>query len=214
MMDFHYWKIMKNSYLFFFLISIANSSLSQNAIEISALGGYQLSGNYAVQSGNIRIHSNPSFAFLLSFPVPETPGLMAEFSYSFTQSALSYQEQSNLPAQDLFDMSIHYFQAGATYQEIFDRFIPFAIMQVGGVLFHPQNAHYENAWLLAASLGMGCKIRIHERGGIRFQGRFLAPIQVEEGALWCQSGSGCTIYLKSGTVLLQGDILMGIFFQF
>lgn len=205
---------MKNLYLFVFLFSLSGVSLAQNAFEISTMGGYQLSGKYTIQSGNIKIDSNPSFALTLGIPVPETPGLMAEAGYSFTQSALSYREQSDQPLRNLFNMTIHYFQAGATYQEEFGRFIPFAIMQVGGVLFHPHNEQYKDAWLLAASLGMGCKTLIHEHWGLRIQGKFLVPIQVEEGALWCQSGSGCAIYLKSGTILLQGDIMIGVFFQF
>jgi len=205
---------MKNTCFFFFLFSISSASLAQNAIEISATGGYQFGGNYTIETGNIKIDSNPSFAFMVDIPVPETPGLMAEVAYSFTGSALSYQERSTLPGQNLFNMDVHYFQAGATYQEDFGQFTPFAIMQVGAVLFHPHAGHYKDAWLLAASLGMGCKTLIDKRWGIRVQGRFLAPIQVEEGTLWCQSGSGCSIYLKRGTILLQGDILGGVFIQF
>jgi len=195
------------------LLTVIHPISAQGKTEVAFLGGYQFSGNYTIQTGNIKIDSNPSFGFMFSVPVPETPGLMAEVSYSFTQSLLSYREQSDQPLQDLFNMTIHYFQAGATYQEVLGRFIPFAIMQVGGVLFHPQDSEYKDAWLLAASLGMGCKTLIHEHWGLRIQGRFLAPIQVEEGALWCQSGSGCIVYLKSGTILLQGDIMAGVFIQ-
>jgi hypothetical protein len=206
-------QIMRIYHFVIFIAIISGILNAQNAIEISAMGGYQFGGNYAIENGNIKIDSNPSFGFMVGIPVPETPGLMAEVSYSFTSSSLSYREQSNLPLQDLFDMTIHYFQAGATYQEDLGRFTPFAIMEVGAVLFHPHDGNYKDAWLLAASLGMGCKTLIHQRWGIRIQGRLLAPIQVEEGALWCQSGSGCAIYVKSGTILLQGDVMAGIFMQ-
>ena len=204
---------MKIIYATTLLFIISGNTHAQNAIEVSAMAGYQFGGNYAIETGSIKIDSQPSFGFMVGIPVPETPGLMAEVAYSFSSSSLSYREQSNLPLQDLFDMTIHYFQAGATYQENLGRFIPFAIMEIGAVLFHPLDNKYADAWLLAASIGMGCKTKISSRLGLRIQGRFLAPIQMEEGALWCQSGSGCAIYLKSGTILLQGDIMAGIFLQ-
>ena len=204
---------MRICYSIIFMFYVASISNAQNAIEISAMGGYQWGGNYTVETANIKIDNNGTFGMTIDIPVPETPGLMAEVAYSFTRSSLSYQERTSFPDQYSFDMTIHYFLAGATYQENLGRFVPFAIMDIGAVLFHPQNTNYNDAWMLAATIGMGCKTKISSRLGLRIQGRFLAPIQVKEGALWCQSGSGCSIYLKSGTILLQGDIMAGIFIE-
>jgi len=93
---------MKNYLIYISLFIISSTTHAQNAIEVSAMGGYQLGGNYGIETGNIKIDSKPSFGFMVGIPVPETLDLMAEVAYSFTSNSLSYQEQSNLPIQDLF----------------------------------------------------------------------------------------------------------------
>ena len=204
---------MKIFYFTIFHFIISATSNAQNAIEISAMGGYQWGGNYTVETANIKIDNNGTFGMTIDIPVPETPGLMAEVAYSYTRSSLSYQELISSQEPKSFNMDVHYFQAGGSYQENLGRFVPFALGSIGTVLFHPRDKNYDDAWMFAATIGMGCKTKISSRLGLRIQGRFLAPIQVKEGALWCQSGSGCSIYLKSGTILLQGDIMAGIFIQ-
>jgi hypothetical protein len=186
---------------------------AQNAIEIAALGGYKWGGNYTVETAKIQIKNNGTFGMVLDFPVPETPGLMAEIAYSYSRSNLTFRELNSLQGPSSFEMDIHYFLAGGTYQENLGQFIPFAIGQIGAVLFHSLDSGYNDAWMFAASIGMGAKTKITSTLGFRLQGRFLVPIQIKEGALWCQSGSGCAIFLKSGTILLQGDVMAGIYIQ-
>jgi hypothetical protein len=100
------------------------------------------------------------------------------------------------------------------YQEEVGEFLPFGAAAIGAVYFNRRDNNYSNEWLFAASLGFGAKYTISNRWGIRAQSRLIAPIQIDEGSLWCQSGSGCVITLKSGTVLLQADVLVGLVYLF
>jgi hypothetical protein len=130
------------------------------------------------------------------------------------KSGLSYQEQSFEPLKNLFDMTVHYFQAGGLYQENKDPLTPFVVASVGAASFVPDDKTFVSEWIFTASLGFGAKYKISNHWGIRVQGHIVAPIQLESASLWCQSGSGCVITLKSGTVLLQGNVVAGLVYRF
>lgn len=202
-------------YLFILIsLSLVGFLPAQDSIEMTLLGGHLWGGNYSISSGRIELGSGQSFGMIIDIPVKETPGLMAEASYFRVRSSLSYQEQSIDPLMKLFDMTVHYFQAGGLYQEKVGDFFPFGTAAIGAVFFNPQDNNYSNEWLFSATLGFGAKYAFSTHWGIRAQFRLIAPIQIDEGSLWCQSGSGCIITLKSGTVLLQADLMAGLVYQF
>ena len=196
------------------LLIIAGLPFAQEGIELTLLGGHNWGGSYDVSTSRIKFDNGPTVGFVIDIPVKETPGLMAEASYFRVNSALSYQEQSFEPMTKLFDMTVHYFQAGGLYQENVGAFVPFGTAAIGAALFNPHDSNYVSEWLFTASLGFGTKYAVSSHWGIRAQARLIAPIQLEAGSLWCQSGSGCVITLKSGTVLLQGDIVAGLIYRF
>ena len=167
-----------------------------------------------MSSGRMKINSGPSFGVTVDIPVKERPGLMAEITYLHINSGLNYQEQSFAPLTELFDMKIHYFQAGGLYQEDKGAFTPFGAASIGVAYFVPQDDQFVNEWIFAARLGFGVKYNVSDHWGLRAQGQLLAPVQLKTGSVWCQSGSGCLITMQSGTVLLQGNIMAGLVYRF
>ena len=196
------------------LLNLAGLPAAQEGIELTLLGGHNWGGSYNISPGRIKFDNGPTAGFVIDIPVKETPGLMAEASYFQVRSSLRYQEQPFEPMTQLFDMTVHYFQAGGLYQENVGAFVPFGTAAIGAALFDPHNNNYVSEWLFTASLGFGAKYAVSTHWGIRAQARLIAPVQLEAGSLWCQSGSGCIITLKSGTVLLQADMMVGLIYLF
>ncbi|MFQ5584601.1 MAG: hypothetical protein ACE5GL_09225 [Calditrichia bacterium] len=186
-------------------------SLAQtgNKIEFVPFYGWQFGGNFSSEEGKINIKDTENFGLIFNFVVPGRNGMRAEMFYSHQNTRM---EVSPDPAKNTFtitDMSVEYYQAGATYEEMHARFGPFVSFTVGATRFHPKEPGISDAWRLSAGIGLGAKLFITKNFGLRIQSRLLAPIQFNEGSLFCEDGV-CLITLKGGTAIIQGDVIAGL----
>lgn len=185
---------------------------SHRGVETSGYCGYQLNSNINVKEGQLVLKDNPNFGFAIDIPLPIIrKGAQLELSYIVHRSGLKLKEYPSGFKKDLFSMTTHYFQIGMLNELQSGNLIPFAIVSIGAAIFVPDQATLTNEWFFAASLGMGAKVFLSERFGLRFQGRLLLPMHFAGGGLWCGTG-GCNIGVEGSTSFVQADLQAGLIF--
>jgi len=198
--------IYKNLRVYFFtlltLIIFSSSTFAQ--AEIFGFGGYQVASDVQVTQGQLNIYSNPNYGAGISFEVER--GLQAELFWIGQQTPMELKGYNGL-TEPLFDLGIHYFQAGAVYefrQTRAQKAFPFTSFSLGATLFSPIDSEYREEWRFSITFGGGGKFYLSDNVGLRLQARMLIPLNFSGAGMWCGSG-GCSVGLGSWATLLQAD---------
>jgi hypothetical protein len=189
-------------------------------LEVGGFYGFQMIG----WAGNYTIKDAANFGGYASVPVYQ--GVRAEFSYSRQNSQLEYRP-GGFADQKVFDVSMEYFQLGAVTEMPGPpnrRVIPFGMFTVGMARLAPQGPteaediiglppgrQYDDAWRFAITAGIGTKILLHERFGLRLQGRALMPFDFSGGGFFCGTG-GCSVGVGGSIPFFQIDVSGGAYF--
>jgi len=204
--------IYKNLRVYFFtlltLIIFSSSTFAQ--AEIFGFGGYQVASDVQVTQGQLNIYSNPNYGAGISFEVER--GLQAELFWIGQQTPMELKGYNGL-TEPLFDLGIHYFQAGAVYefrQTRAQKAFPFTSFSLGATLFSPIDSEYREEWRFSITFGGGGKFYLSDNVGLRLQARMLIPLNFSGAGMWCGSG-GCSVGLGSWATLLQADFTGGVF---
>jgi hypothetical protein len=112
----------------------------------------------------------------------------------------------------LFDTSVEYFHIGGLYQLRWDRLRTFFLLSLGATHFNPEPAGLESEWRFSWSLGIGAKIYMTERIGLRFQGRLLNTWLSGRQDVWFGGPQG--VYIQSGYTMYQVGLSAGLIIAF
>jgi hypothetical protein len=178
--------------------------------EIFGFGGYEVASDVQVTQGQLNIYSNPNYGAGISFEVER--GVQAEVFWIGQQTPVELKSYTGL-TQPLFDVGIHYFQAGAVYefrQTKAQKAFPFTSFSLGATLFSPVDSDFSEEWRFSITFGGGGKFYLSDNVGLRLQARLLLPINFNSVGIWCGSG-GCSAGISSWATLLQADFTGGIF---
>lgn len=200
----------------FFVISIILLAVvfslqinAQKKVQIFGLAGYQVNTNVTVAKGELKFKDAPGYA--LGFDIPVDVITQAEFSWSMSNSQLSLDTYGEGNTK-ISDLDIHHFQAGALIEPEKGKVSPFGLITMGATLFHPTENNYSDEWKFSFSLGMGAKVYLSDRIGLRFQGRVIVPVQFTSGSIWVGSG-GTGVAVGSYTTFTEFDFLGGLFIR-
>ena len=188
-------------------------------IELTGFYGWQWGGNFTSYQGEIDVKDTENFGGMIDIPIPYKPGMMAEISYSRQNTSVALNQFPGGLREDLFDLSIEYFQAGAVYETYSrGRMKPFGSFSLGATRFAPKVGSFkgltlDDEWRFSITLGLGLKALMSERIGLRLQGRLLMPINFYGTSLWFGTG-GSGVGVSGGSAILQGDVLGGLFVLF
>lgn len=194
-----------------FAVLIFSTNTSAQA-EIFGFGGYEVASDIQVTQGQLNIYSNPNYGAGISFEVER--GIQAEVFWIGQQTPVELKSYAGL-TQPLFDVGIHYFQAGAIYefrQTKAQKAFPFTSFSLGATLFSPVDSDFSEEWRFSITFGGGGKFYISDRVGLRLQARMLLPINFNSVGMWCRSG-GCSVGVSSWATLIQADFTGGIFIR-
>ena len=206
--------IYKNLSLYFFTLCafLISSSNTFAQAEIFGFGGYEVASDVQVSQGQLNIYSNPNYGAGISFEVER--GVQAEVFWIGQQTPMELKRYNGL-TEPLFDVGIHYFQAGAVYefrQTKAQKAFPFTSFSLGATLFSPIDADFSEEWRFSITFGGGGKFYISDNVGLRLQARLLLPFNFNSVGMWCGSG-GCSAAVSSWATLLQADFTGGIFIR-
>lgn len=195
----------------FLLLSAACLQINaQEKVQIFGLAGYQINGDVTVARGELKFDDGMSYGAGVDIPVDRY--MQAEISWSMASSNVSLDEYlgTNVPISDLY---IHTFQAGALVEPNKGKKVsPFGLFSLGATLFSPTEGNYEDEWRFSIALGVGAKVYLSDKVGLRFQGRLMIPMVFEGTSVYVGTG-GAGVAVGAYTAFVEGDFSGGIFFR-
>ncbi len=200
-----------------FLFVFTNSSKAQemtnalpdydHKIELTPMVGYALNGSLVFTSGKVKFDDNINYGLALS--VATRYGTFIEAMYSFTASKTYYTSYILGSGNKSFTTNINYIQLGGVKEFKDGQIRPFGSLSLGASGFVPQERGYESWWSFAMNLGLGVKINISEKIGIRLQARMLMPLDFYGIGIFCGTG-GCGGGVSLSSNVIQGDFMGGL----
>ena len=182
-------------------------------IEISPFGGYLWSQSadvqYADEYGKLDAVSSPMWGIEVDINV--SPGGQAVLLYQRQETELTFQPNYSAK-QTVGDIAIEYWHIGGIGGVQNGKIMPFGLITLGGTRFIPNFIGGSETWKFSILFGVGAKIYVTERIGLRVQG-LLPWIIMSGGAAISCGGNGCyTAFGGSGIV--QATLSAGLIFAF
>lgn len=178
--------------------------------EIFGFVGYMMTTSVPVQKGDLQVDDGLNYG--LGIDVAVKRGTQVELLWISEQTHVRLKNFRTGLTEDLFDMSVHYFQIGAVQEMGRGKVRPFGAFTVGATLFSPNDPNRGDEWLASITFGGGAKIDMSDKVGIRLQGRILVPLIFSGGGLWVGTG-GVGVGVGSWTPFVQFDLTAGIYIK-
>ncbi len=189
---------------------------SDHKLEITPIGGYAWTASYdiiyRIINGKLDITSGPMYGVIINVNMVR-PGAQLELSYSRQDEKLTFDQGPLLGKRDLFDMSVEYFHIGGLFGVQQGDVLPFSSLSFGATRWNPLGvAGIDDAWKFSVILGLGAKVYLNERMGLRLQ--FRLPMTMLDGGagLFCDPGGCYTVVGATG--VLQGELSAGLMILF
>lgn len=193
------------------------STIGFSQLEISPTAGYFFGGKVNFYEGSLKLNDNVDFGINFSFEVDE--GSFIELSYIGSKSSAywrPYNYMPNYPSQD-FNINSNYFLIGGLHQVPMgsQNVLGFGTLKAGLGYFNSLDNSISDVWRFSIGMGLGVKIFITERVGIRLSGNMYMPLYFNGvGAYVGVGGGGVSsgLSLNSTAVIIQGDFSGGLIF--
>lgn len=186
----------------------------QHRIEVLGYAGYLWSGaidvNYGSLYGEADVESGEIWG--IEADVNVRPGTQLVLLYNRMDSELTFEQNGGLP-ELAGDIAIEYWHIGGLGGVQRGNVMPFTMVTLGGARIMPGfEGTEEDVWKFSMILGLGAKIYVNERMGIRVQGRLPWIFVSGGGSVGCGSG-GCYSSV-GGWGIVQADVSGGLFIMF
>ncbi len=178
-------------------------------IELIGMYGYQFGGSFNAYKGKLTINDSDNMMFAINIPMKY--GMMVELSYGRQNTYLKFKEYGTNITENISDLAIEYYQIGGIKGIKKGNLVPFGQFSLGATRFHPTASNYTDQWTFSITLGLGAKIHINERFGLRLQANMLIPMRFSGVGFWFGSGGGSAGITADG--ILQGNIMGGLFIK-
>ena len=191
--------------------SFTSTARAQDGVQIIPYYGWQWGGDISTYEGEIEFDAEDSFGGMIDIPV-SVKNSMVELSYIRQNTNAYLNRYASGRREDLFPVSIEYFQAGGVYEQRYSqgKVAPFGLTSLGAVRMAPQHVTYDDYWAFAITVGVGIKTYLSDRLGLRVQIKAEIPLLFSSGGVWCGTG-GCSAGI-SGTGTIQGNVGGGLIF--
>jgi len=184
--------------------------------ELTPFGAFSFGGTFTDSESDIEASLDDSASFGLIFNIRESHRTQWEILYS--QQSTDADIKGLTSGDDTLEMTVHYLQAGGTYQGEGDKVRPYLAATLGAAHFDIKDAGYDNDTFFSFSIGPGIQLRPNNRLGFRLEARVFGTLVKSDSSLFCISdpaggNAGCTIVVN-GDVLWQVQTSAGIVFRF
>lgn len=187
-------------------------------VEISPLFGYQMGANVSTYDGRLRYKPGESYQLGLSFDVVDMAEI--ELSYNFSKSYLTldtyYGNQPDWLKEPRVDANYHFYQLNIIKGVRYGSIKPYALVSLGAAhMVFTDKSQFDSGyssndvWRFAFTAGLGAKIYLNERLGIRIQGKLNAPVSGIGFGIGCGTG-GCGSGVSTTSFFIQGEVQGGL----
>jgi opacity protein-like surface antigen len=185
--------------------------------EVAAHYGYVWTGSRQFQiideddrlrTGDLDIANSDMWGLQLDMNV--RPDAQLTLLYNRQDSELTFKTLGG-PKETIDNMTVEYFQIGATGGIPQGPLLPFSLVTLGATRYSALNG-IDDTWKFSIIFGLGAKYYISERLALKVQGRL--PYTFFGGGVGLSFGSGGLYTTVGGTGYLQGDLSGGLAFLF
>jgi len=158
--------------------SEAQLAVFDHQVEIHGFGGYVWSSSqsYAspqppngIGSGDLDFKSSPWWGIAVDINLPQ--GAMVELLYTRQDTDLTNKPNGIGPTETLTGAAVEFYHVGGVYHRYSTgKVFPFTSFTLGGTRYVLDGAR-DDTWKFSVTLGLGAKIHVNERLGIRAQAR-------------------------------------------
>lgn len=211
------------SLIFALLVFVSAVSFSQQApgqapdvqVEVTPLFGYQMGASVNTIDGKLRYKPGASYQLGLSFDVIDVTEI--ELSYNFSKSYLTFDNWYSNPdwlTGNRIDANYHFYQLNIIKGIRYGAIKPYGLISLGAahMVFTDKSQFDGNGsdvWRFAFNLGLGAKIFVTERIGLRIQGKINAPVSGVGFGVGC-GGGGCGSGVSTTSFFVQGEVQGGL----
>ncbi len=194
--------------------SSGSSSQPDHRIEILGYGGYLWSGSidawYGNQSGELDLADGAIWG--IEADVTVRPGSQLVLLYHRQDTELTFKYRGIDYAAG--NLAVEYWQIGGMGGVQRGNIMTFGMFTVGGARLIPDVSGVQNddVWKFSVLFGLGAKVYINDRIGLRVQGRM--PWIILDGGAAVSVGSGGAYTSFGGSGIVQGDVSGGLFVMF
>jgi hypothetical protein len=186
----------------------------QHRLEILGYGGYLWSGGidayYGTTYGTMDIKDSAIWG--IEADVNVRPGAQMVLLYHRQDSELTFEKAGGV-SEVAGDIAVEHWHIGGMSGVQKGNVMPFGMFTIGGTRFVPEfGGASDDIWKFSILFGLGAKIYISERVGLRVQGRMPWIFLSGGAAMGCGTGGCYTSFGGSGIV--QGDVSGGLFVMF
>lgn len=193
-------------------VGVSGVSARDTRFEIIPYVGYQWGGTLRGYEADARLTDAANWGIAVNIPIRYNVDLTISYTRQYTN--LEIKHYSPPSTEQLFNMANEYYQIGAlNYFGQGDKAKPYLLMTLGATRMAPDDSFYSSQWFFSFCLGLGTKIYLSERVGLRLQARMLVPMMWSGGGLWC-GGGGCSVGISGGSSFVQGDVTAGLVVAF
>jgi hypothetical protein len=208
---------MRWRWLILFLLVLATLTSAGHArkFEITPLVNYAWTSKMAAYgydtSGDLDIGNSASWGFAVDIDLHQEG--QVELLYTRQDSYLEFLTYPGGIQRWKGDLAVEYYQIGGLYRRPVESIEPYFLLTLGATRFAPKEKQFPDEWKFSVIMGLGAKVWVSDRVGLRFQARMLMPMLWSSAGFWCGTG-GCGIGYGGGSAMLQGDLGVGLTFRF
>jgi len=189
----------------------------KKTIELTAFAGYQVNSDIYLSTGKLVVDDAQAWGAAISSEV--RPGSFAELRWTYSDPKM-HASGSSFNGSTPFHVQTHYFQIGGLHSVRRDRTTIFGGATIGAALFAPESFETANGktyslsdtWLFAFTLGLGFKVDITPKIGVRFDANVAAPVYFTSGGVYV-GGGGAGLTVSGGVPIWQWNFLGGLVFS-
>ena len=178
--------------------------------EITPVYGLQWGGTIRTYDGDIVFEDSGMWGIILDATVAS--GAQVELLYWRQDTDVVFKEGYQ-PSEPLFDAAVEYWQIGGLREFRRSGNVRFfGSMSLGATHVDPEPRRYDDDWRFSMIFGVGTKVFVSDRIGLRLQASMPLTFIYTSGGMYCDGG-GCYSSM-GGEGVVQGNLLAGLTFAF
>jgi len=182
---------------------------SSQVIEVTPLFGYTFSGKVDAYYGTYDVKDDMMYGGLLGVQI--TDNSYVELSYRRNDPKLYVNSLAN--GNSIRNIGIEHYMVGYLHEFTDGKIKPFAVANIGLSRYLGKANKSNRYWFLSPDFGVGAKMFLTEKIGIRLQTDLIMPLEFSGSGIFCgigTAGSGCSGEVVFNVPIVHWDLTAGL----
>jgi len=188
------------------LMLIAAAPAAARSIEVVPRAGYQFGTHLNTGDGELELGGSPLAGLIVDVQIE--PAGYVELGYTRAGGTAKLRDDSFGGETELFEVAVHSLQGGGLLELKPGAFRPIVSATLGVDWYDPDAPGVATEARVSGQLGVGAKVYLSPRIGIRTEARIAGIFFSGNSAVFCDSGT-CLVTL-SGRFVARGEVSGGL----